>query len=497
MGPFSAAKFSLEMPGLRPLLLGVGLVAVASHSPLQFDTPRTAYLTVLGVLNASQVAAGGSFTIELNATVTNVPATSGLRLQLHICPASVANAANSACVANSFNSDCESQTLHTSANTAEYEASLEVSYMLSPSAYPTTSLVFLLDACSAFALSPPVVPSVLVHFDVQLCAASSVCFGSAVVSLYAFFAVLSLMWTAMIGVWVANIVYFRHTFVTLQRRMLLVPVAEWLFMVMTTVSLHHEPSSLLSNVTASCRVISLAVAAHETLLIAHGWRITRDDVSVQQSMHYRVVSFIWAVTLTAVQTSVSVSLLIFLTWALSWALLTYMIWFHSAFNIAILRLQMDLVSRANIQPDTTPVYAKLRMFRVFRRCILGYFATVLAVDAAVSRLLPPPLRPLVPVVQELLYMAFCLGIGWTFRCRSFSAIFYVTFPEHVPAIAPETTAPPPTRDRQPWHEGVGLPTVPAHVMRMKSRAVVVVQSPGDETGLGTAALPKNTQAWRE
>ncbi|KDO30192.1 hypothetical protein SPRG_19757 [Saprolegnia parasitica CBS 223.65] len=451
------------------------------------------YVSVLGSLNASQVALGGAFTVTLNASLPTVrPSSVHLLLMMHICPPNAFGSLANACAINTFASSCETYPLIPDATTATYyTGTLTLSEVLAPSFNPATGLVFILDACGVLGLVPPVAPVVVVSaFDLAVCDSHSLCFGDATVPLLSLYIALVLLWAACATAWVANILYCRETFTLLQRRMLVVPVAELLFMIMATVSLNQTPSPLLFNATATCRVISLAVAAHETLLIAHGWRITRDDVSVQQSMHYRIVSFVWAATLTAMQTSASISLLVFLTWVVSWALLAYMIWFHSAFNIAILRVQMDLVARAFIEPETTPVYTKLRMFLAFRRYILVYFMAVVAVNLVVNRLFAAPLLALVPVVQELLYLIFVVGVGYTFRCRHFNALFYVTFPEDRPAIAPAPlAAPDQPQAPQPWHEGMGIPTVPSHLLHKKSRAVVVVQSPGDHTGLGTSSKP--------
>ncbi|EQC25388.1 hypothetical protein SDRG_16751 [Saprolegnia diclina VS20] len=449
-----------------------------------------AYVSVLGSLNASQVALGGVFTATLNASLPTVRPSSANLLVMHVCPPNAFGNLASACAINTFASTCETYPLIPDVTKAAYyTGALTLSKVLVPSIDATTGIVFVLDACGVLGLVPPVAPVIVSAFDLAVCDSHSVCFGDATVPLRSFYIALVLLWSACTAAWVANIIYFRETFTMLQRRMLVVPTAEWLYMVMATVSLNQTPKPLLFNATATCRVISLMFAAHETLLIAHGWRITRDDVSVQQSMHYRVVSLVWAATLTIVQTSASISLVIFLMWTVSWALLAYMIWFHSAFNIAILRVQMDLVARAFIAPETTPVYTKLRMFAAFRRYVLLYFMAVVAVDLIVNRLFPAPLLALIPVVQELLYLIFVLGVGYTFRCRHFNPLFYVTFPEDRPAIAPAPLAPARPQAPQPWHEGMGLPTVPSHLLQKKSRAVVVVQSPGDETGLGTSFKP--------
>ncbi|OQR89725.1 hypothetical protein THRCLA_22637 [Thraustotheca clavata] len=452
----------------------------------------TSYITNMATVNDTHIVNGGSVVVLLNVTIANIPAplmTSPLFL--HICTSSILYnlLMNPDVCRSSFKSNCVSYELDTKyLGSQSYSANLAFSDILSSSS-GDIDIVFLLDACGVFFANPLIIPQITATFQWFFCDDSSICIGQTKLPLAMFYKWLTSIWACLIVLWAANIIYHRGVFTLLQRRMMLVPIAECIYMMLTCLEYDDmkEISSTMEQITITSRVISLAVAAHETLLIAHGWKITKDEVSIQQSIQYRVIAFVWAITLSIIQTSDRVSLMIFVTWALSWMTLVYIIWFHSGLNITLLKMHMNLISNAHIRPETTPVYSKLSLFISFRRLIVIYFAAVLLVDLLVSHSLPATMFNLMPIIQEGLYIIFCLGIGFTFRCREFNPIFYVTFPERVPAIAP---MPPPTNtiqdgELQVWQQGMSLPAVPAHVMHNKPRAVVVIQSPGQETGLGT------------
>ncbi|EQC40605.1 hypothetical protein SDRG_02491 [Saprolegnia diclina VS20] len=329
-------------------------------------------------------------------------------------------------------------------------------------------------------------------FSWMLCPGNKICFGNGTTfGLALLYAAFALVWGLLVLVWGGHMYHFRHAFIALQRHMLLVPFAECVYMALTAIHNHSESglSRGLFVATLFCRVVSLATAANEMLLIAHGWKITRDDLGTLLNVQYRLLSLAWALALSIVDGATAAPLIVFVIWCCLWTCLVYTVWSRMAFNIAILHLQMDLIAGVLIDPHTTPVASKLRLFVAFRRGLVVYFVAVFFLNVALHQIVPVTMGGLVPLVLEGLYMCFCVGIGCIFRCRDFSPIFYVTFPQqaHPDAPAPATTN---AWTMTEWHEGIGLPTVPAHVLHKKSRNVVV-QSPGDATGLGTV-LPKPT-----
>jgi hypothetical protein len=192
--------------------------------------------------------------------------------------------------------------------------------------------------------------------------------------------------------------------------------------VISFVNLKHtevsDTSLTLQSVSVAFRVIFLVAIYTVILLCAKGWCIVRQSV--------RIVEFVRAITL-AVAYIVMQTVLDLVTLA-SWlkvgllllviiCMILYVRELFRSIHLAEMYIMAHLleISNSGIDPETTPVWQKQRMFNRLQLCVIAYFVAIF-VQIAVE-LFVGDVQWVMTMMQDLADLTILIAIAIVYRLR--------------------------------------------------------------------------------
>ena len=299
-------------------------------------------------------------------------------------------------------------------------------------------------------------------------------------------------WAVVLVLWVLNLCKFRDHNVVLQRVLTLVPVAKFISVGLRMA--YYQQGAATGDLPSSIMYFSYIVyilykAAFFSvlLLIAKGWLISRPslDESEQRSLFCIVMSFCLMLVGYAFFPSFQSSYgLLMLCGVYFWIIHT--VFASSLRNVRALEMQIYMIRQHGVDPATTPVPARMRMFYKFRTYLALFVFSDLLITTVVTIALTRMLW-LEITLHEVVDILFFIGIGWTFRMREFNPYFY-EIPIAQSAHQIPTVQAVPVQDSndsglQEWQVGQALPAAPTEMLYPEG-ATVVIEGPStmDEAG---------------
>ena len=302
-------------------------------------------------------------------------------------------------------------------------------------------------------------------------------------------------WLVVVALWMVNLCQFRNHHVNLQRMMALVPVTKLAGVGLRAYYFHtgQETGDLPSSVLYFWYLVYVLYKASFTaalLLIAKGWLISRPslDPREQRGVFWTIFSFcillLAYIFFPSFQTSYGLLLLCAVYF---WIMHT--VFQSSARNVQALSVQVAMIRQHGVDPSTTPVPARVRLFARFRGFMIFYVLADLGITVIVGLVLTRMLW-VENTAHELVDLLFVVGVGWTFRMREFNPYFY-----EIPVARPVggyggVAAMPVLQGMaveeeglQEWQRGQPLPAAPAEMLYPQG-STVVVEGPSttDEAG---------------
>lgn len=278
---------------------------------------------------------------------------------------------------------------------------------------------------------PPLQPAIRGTVSMNLCHSSGDCLGKPTSLRVVFYGLSSLAWGVTSFIWIVHIRAAAHdAVIELQTKMRLVPVTQMLYSIFTLGDHYAEKEfvgtarTLAWNVAVLAQLVALAVFAEVAMVIAKGWKITRPALLPREVQWIRFVSLSWAGSFTVLKHSGTKQVAVVVIWGLSWACVVFMVWYNSAFNLNMLKFQLSMVRQLDLDPQRTPVYTKLLLFRRFRGLLAGYIflSCVLGIAGLVNDATQHSSEWTSLVADEGLTLLLFVTLGYTFRCRRFGRL---------------------------------------------------------------------------
>ncbi|KDO30191.1 hypothetical protein SPRG_22146 [Saprolegnia parasitica CBS 223.65] len=468
------------MRGMRRLLPVLFAVAVSVQSQRPVNTSfaaTTDSVLQLRAFTSSQSLDVDTYRLRIDVFLDSPP-TINASIHARVCGSSVfgtlpSYTASSLLVLDSgvcngsirLTTDCDAYTLDAAIDASGiYHGFLDISATADPrGAAPyasETSYVLLLDFCEFDAQRIAVRGS----YKWLYCPGNYICFRDGgflpMVWLHGAFA---LLWALVALVWSMHILLHTTTHVSLQRRMLLVPVVEMVYMALTAWNDVSSSDSTLVIVTLGARAVALAVSINELVLLSHGAKITRYDLRPLHYVQIATLAISFGISFTLLSLQTYVSLFDGVSRILLWMCFFYIILHDVRVLLRTLNIQLELIRGLFVNPQMTPVYIKLELFLALRQVVLNYCVIVCVATLGLLVVLPLMMLGFIPAVIQLLYLGFCITIGILFRCRKFQDATLI-----LPARGAEAPLP------------------------QASPRRVVVQGPADATSLGLPTVKPST-----
>ncbi|GAQ89821.1 hypothetical protein KFL_005660050 [Klebsormidium nitens] len=299
------------------------------------------------------------------------------------------------------------------------------------------------------------------------------------------FLVLFGIWAALLALWCVNTwTKRRYQLSNLQWALTSVPLLKTLVLGMSLVFWY----SCLSLDTCSFWVafgVFVSRIFFETscfvafLLLAHGYCITHEQLTLTERRKIAVLAGLLYLTLTGYKAALpQFSVLV----AVIYLLLLFVIFHQTGVNLAHLRAQQQGILEDGLQGMYCAVHSKYRMFRRFQGAMAFTLVVEVLMHAGGEGMADEYwIRLLVREVLELGIFAF---IGWTFRSRQQSPFFAV-----IPTVQEEEgprKLPPihsvemdenefRSADFRDWH--IGVPASAAYGAPYGPAMIVIVQNP--------------------
>ncbi|KAJ5071107.1 hypothetical protein M0811_10591 [Anaeramoeba ignava] len=225
------------------------------------------------------------------------------------------------------------------------------------------------------------------------------------------------------------------------------------------------------------------------LLIAKGWSILNQKLEPRSKRAIvAVLVFFILFAELLVFTKTLIYFLYFFGWLVTYFIILRMVFSATEQNKLTLKSHLIMIRNANIDPVTTPIFQKYKLFKHFKRVFLSF--VILQIICYVISFLflyfYPWITMLLFVIVDCIMM---IGVGWTFRLRSFHPLF-----EEPPAMNQQVAAPPLTNSQimqeeltgqqlTPWQNGMALPRNTYNQNQNQNdyelSPVVVVQNPSE------------------
>ncbi|KAG0581040.1 hypothetical protein KC19_4G219800 [Ceratodon purpureus] len=215
------------------------------------------------------------------------------------------------------------------------------------------------------------------------------------------------------------------------------------------------------------------------LLIAHGYCVMHEQLSVSERRGIAGLASLLYLTLTGYKAAVPQFAVLVV---LIYALLLYVIMIHIARNLSMLKEQLQQIQDEGVHMMHTAVYTKYTMFKKFQRAMLMIVVAEILMHARADGLASEYWVRL--LVREFTEIGIFFYIGWTFRSREMTPFFTV-----IPTLHPsgQRILPPiysveinekqfNNLDHKEWH--IGVPTSISTNDGTHGPVLVIVQNPG-------------------
>lgn len=215
------------------------------------------------------------------------------------------------------------------------------------------------------------------------------------------------------------------------------------------------------------------------LLIAHGYCVMHEQLSVSERRGIAGLASLLYLTLTGYKAAVPqfAVLVVFI-----YGLLLYVIMVHIARNLSTLKEQLQQIQEEGIHMMHSAVYTKYTMFKKFQRAMLLMVVAEILMHARADGLASEYWMRL--LVREFIEIGIFFYIGWTFRSREMTPFFTV-----IPILQPsgQRILPPiysveinekqfNNLDHKEWN--IGVPTSISTNGGTNRPVLVIVQNPG-------------------
>jgi hypothetical protein len=241
------------------------------------------------------------------------------------------------------------------------------------------------------------------------------------------------LWVAAFAYWGFS-VYHRHRrhALDLHRLLLWVPAISALYCGLSAVYYWTCPwDNTLAQLVGACQVVvsilKEPVMLVCLLMVAKGWGITRDKLTLKETVISSViVGFLY---MSVVVQFVLVHVLAVVPLLVMWLLMLINVIGSILTNLRYLKAQLLALRAFNIDATTTPAYTKYRMFRSLLASCVIYYVLDLSLFIVQYVDLHTPDKILFPnwavgLSRQILELGTALLIGYAFRARSLNALFH-------------------------------------------------------------------------
>ncbi|RLN97412.1 hypothetical protein BBJ28_00026060 [Nothophytophthora sp. Chile5] len=361
-----------------------------------------------------------------------------------------------------------------------------------PKNYPSSDSIAEVAEAEGCVISPALPHTLSGVALMNLCTANGKCLDDTSAFLARFYGASSIVWGVTTFVWIAHIhTAARDAVVELQHRMKFVPLSQLLYSVCTCLahytiySLVGSAYSVVQNCAILAQFLALAVFADVLMLIAKGWKITRPALRARETWCIRLVTLLCATTFVVFKHSKEELMGICIIWLFSWGCVIIMIWNYVDLNVKMLKRQITMMRRLDLNPRYTPAYTKFMLFRRFRRLMAVYIlpsGILILVRVIHDGAHSTSERSVVVADEGITYLLF-VALGYTFRCRRFSWPLQVNVDHQGPIQGEGVT---PVQRESHRHSGRIAPEPAGSAGSPKRKNMIVVLNPDHTQWLGTA-----------
>ncbi|OQS06112.1 hypothetical protein THRCLA_20441 [Thraustotheca clavata] len=294
-------------------------------------------------------------------------------------------------------------------------------------------------------IAPRIQPNVTGQIDIAMCDGDGHCLGDSVADILYFYSIYACIWVVLTLVWVAPILKKPYLCIRLHYLFAMIALMETTYSLLSVATFMSPfaPIQLFLQLGYSVvgglflQFLSRCFALQLIMMISDGYQVTQNGLinPTWVSLDWTFVMF-WTICRNASLYSNSPNstpVLVQIQWCIA-CYLVFSLHNHSRrLLIKLNNISYEMQIRLHIDPSTTPIVEKIRIFRVLPSAFILYFP-LLWLN---SQLGLDPISHF--FVDHGIFTVYCLYVGYRFRVRRFYHEFISAHDEMTTEPEPQPT----------------------------------------------------------